>query len=87
MDNDGGHGVIHHAVDKRNFELIPWLVEQRADIDLQDTAGFTPVSSAVVRKHIPTVELLMGLRASLDTQAKSGAGCGPGVYAPASVTE
>ena len=84
VDSDGGQSIIHHAIDKRNFDIVPWLVQQRADINhCCDTAGFTPLMNAVVRNHVPSVELLAKLGARLGVQSKSGAGCGQGVTAPA----
>ena len=83
VDSDGGQSIIHHALDKKNFALVPWLVEQRADINQCCDNGFTPLCTAVAQNHTPTVQLLIGLGASVNVQGKHGAGCGPGVVSPA----
>ena len=83
MDADGGQNIVHHALDKKNFDLVPWLLKQRADIDHRCDAGFSPLCSAVAQNHMPTVKLLIRLGACVNIQGNNGAGCGPGVLHPA----
>jgi len=54
--NDSGKTVIHGATAVQSLELIEFLVERGARVDIEDRDGQTPVDLAeIIRSNLPVV--------------------------------
>jgi len=60
IDGKNGHGYtpMHLVAKHGHTELIQYLIEHKADINLLDANGNTPLSIAVTCKHLETAEAL-----------------------------
>ena len=58
IDEDQASLVIYAAQEGHN-EIIVWLLDHGAKIDLQDYYGFTALSFAIQENHLETVKLLI----------------------------
>lgn len=54
-----GKTALHFAVEKGHFNVVKWLLEQGADINVQDTSHQTALSLAALSLNIEMVTLLL----------------------------
>ncbi|KAH8670349.1 ankyrin repeat-containing domain protein [Tricladium varicosporioides] len=65
---------LHHASARGHVEVVRFLLEKGAELELKDTAyGQTPLLWAVEKGHEATVQLL--LEKSANTEIKNRGGC------------
>ncbi|KAH3789094.1 fibronectin type 3 and ankyrin repeat domains protein 1-like isoform X2 [Dreissena polymorpha] len=70
----GGSAAIHWAVDGGHVKLLDWMIEDGADVDLQDLgSGWTPlIRCASVSGHREIALSLLQNGAKIDAQDKDG---------------
>jgi ankyrin repeat protein len=69
----GSETPLLRTVKAKRFQLLPWLVENGADINAKDSAGYTALHHAARGTHtIAQVEELLRLGAKSNLKAKDG---------------
>ena len=63
---------MHTAARKRHPELIALFADLKADLNLPDADGMTPLQHAVMRNHVPTVKMLLERGADIEKKNKEG---------------
>ena len=76
----GGYTALHLAAHKGKIEVVRFLLDADAAIDLEDKVGDTPAKVALLNKHVPTLELLLrhgasAHRAAVLPEDKAGVPC------------
>lgn len=64
--SEGGRKHLHAAAAIGHTQLVKVLLDNRADIESPDGAGFVPVMLATQHGHMPVVKLLVERRADVD---------------------
>lgn len=64
--------ALHRAVASAAYDCVEALIRLKADLDLQDTNGATPLHLAAVASDLQSVQLLKGAGAKLDLPNKDG---------------
>ena len=54
-----GATALHLAAQEGKIEVVRFLLDADAAIDLEDKVGDTPAKVALLNKHLPTLELLL----------------------------
>jgi ankyrin repeat protein len=62
-----GKGVLHHACESQNVEIIKELINRKVDINLRDSNEYTAFNIACENGYIEIVELLLANGASMDS--------------------
>lgn len=72
-----GYSYLHIAVQSESVNVIRKLLTKRADINIVDKFGKTPLMVAIFRYNgdRTIIDLLLENGANLDMQAKSGVSC------------
>jgi len=71
-DDDTETNALHQAIDKRQFSLVPFLIEKGANRNDKDVRGFTPLAKAVVAGDAQTVRLLLAKKVPPNTMSDGG---------------
>eukprot|EP00930_Biecheleria_cincta_P014552 TRINITY_DN12471_c0_g1_i2.p1 TRINITY_DN12471_c0_g1~~TRINITY_DN12471_c0_g1_i2.p1 ORF type:complete len:966 (+),score=178.82 TRINITY_DN12471_c0_g1_i2:77-2974(+) len=74
-DQNDHYTALHNAVWFSNDEAVQYLIRKKANVDIQNTKGETPLHLAVKSHDLPIVRQLVMARAKWTTQAKDGATC------------
>lgn len=61
---------LHYAILGRQVEMIPWLIEKGADIEVKTDDGYTALALAVKEKQMRAVEVLIASGADVNTIIK-----------------
>ncbi|XP_065835404.1 myotrophin-like [Oscarella lobularis] len=67
-----GRMAIHFAADYGQADVISYLAEKGANVNVPDKHGITPLLSAIYEGHADCVKLLIKLGAKKDGKAPSG---------------
>eukprot|EP00794_Sanderia_malayensis_P018196 gene18196-20012_t len=67
-----GRMPIHFAADYGQLEVLKFLVDQGADINLKDDHGITPLLAAIFEEHASCVKYLLSKGARKDFKAPDG---------------
>jgi ankyrin repeat protein len=54
-----GRNALHYAADYGQVEVVQLLLEKKANIDLPDKFGITPLLTAIYEGHVEVVDLLL----------------------------
>lgn len=71
-DEDSEQNVLHQAIDKKQWDILPFLIAKGAYINDKDFNGFTALAKAVVTGHSPTVKLLLQNKANPKVHSEGG---------------
>jgi len=67
-----GRYPIHVAADYGHDDVLEYLVSCKADVNVKDKYGITPILSAIYESHASCVKLLLSKGASKEGQAPDG---------------
>ncbi|CAB3979635.1 Myotrophin [Paramuricea clavata] len=67
-----GRNPIHFAADYGQREVIDYLVNQGADMNVPDKHGITPLLAAIYEGHLECVKLLLAKGAKKDGKSPTG---------------
>jgi ankyrin repeat protein len=70
--NLSGFSALIHKVSNGNIAEIEWLLEHRANIDLQDRDGKSAIFFAIDNNNVDMVKLLLKSNPNLNMKEKSG---------------
>lgn len=61
---------IHKAVERNDVEIINFLLDKGADVNIPDKDGYTPIYYAITQRNMETTELLVERGADLNVATK-----------------
>eukprot|EP00118_Oscarella_pearsei_P024796 m.306816 g.306816 ORF g.306816 m.306816 type:complete len:119 (+) comp41605_c0_seq1:188-544(+) len=67
-----GRMAIHFAADYGHPEVIKYLADCGADLNVKDSYGITPLLSAVYEGHVECIKLLIKMGAKKDGKGPDG---------------
>eukprot|EP00656_Telonema_subtile_P003949 TRINITY_DN11790_c0_g1_i4.p1 TRINITY_DN11790_c0_g1~~TRINITY_DN11790_c0_g1_i4.p1 ORF type:complete len:410 (-),score=130.38 TRINITY_DN11790_c0_g1_i4:243-1472(-) len=71
-DEDSEQNVLHQAIDKKQWGIVPFLIEKGAYLNDKDFNGFAPIAKAAGSEHVPTVQLLLESKATPKVHSEAG---------------
>jgi len=71
-DYDSEQNVLHQAIDKEQWEILPFLIGLGAYLNDKDFNGYTSIHKAVMKEHLPAVTLLLQNKANPKVQSEDG---------------
>jgi ankyrin repeat protein len=71
-DYDSEQNVLHQAIDKEQWDILPFLIGRGAYLNDKDFNGYTSIHKAVMKEHLPTVTLLLQNKANPKVQSEDG---------------
>jgi len=70
--DEEGKTCLHHALDKKRYGMVEFLIKAKGDVNASDARGFTPVAKAAAKNHLESVTLLLDAKANPAVEAESG---------------
>jgi len=67
-----GQTALHAAIDRKQTEMVPFLVKQGVSVDQGDLRGQSPLAQACVKGDQNMVEFLISKKAKMNTENMSG---------------
>lgn len=71
-DLTSGRTALHIVVADRDTSWLNYLISQRANVNIADNRGVTPLMAAVQIAYVEGVEALLGARARVDVANSAG---------------
>jgi ankyrin repeat protein len=72
MITSDGATALHKAAEYGNAEVVKTLLDAEADVDVQDSYGYTPLIYATLNGHTEIVKMLVDVKADVDVQDSCG---------------
>ena len=70
--DDLGETPLYCATEQENIEMVKYLLEQGADVNIKDYTLETPLQCAVRKRNKKIVELLVNNSADVNYEAEGG---------------
>ena len=78
-DNEKRHGKtpLHIAIDKRQNDMIEFLLVNKADVNSEDERNWTPLHDVADSDNIAVAKLLLNHKAKINAKADGDGGATP----------